>query len=165
MGFSVQGGSGRGRRGRRPQADINVTPMVDVMLVLLIIFMVAAPMMTSGINVDLPKTDAKPVNSDTKPITVTVKEDGSVYLGDNAVDMGQLVEQLRAVSQNDPEHRIFVKGDQHINYGRVMEIMGRITAGGFTHVALLAQMPSGTGSAGGQQQPAPLPPAAPSHTP
>ncbi|EHD14572.1 putative biopolymer transport protein [Commensalibacter intestini A911] len=164
MGFSVQGGSGRGRRGRRPQADINVTPMVDVMLVLLIIFMVAAPMMTSGINVDLPKTDAKPVNSDTKPITVTVKADGSVYLGDNAVDMSQLVDQLRAVSQNDPEHRIFVKGDQHINYGRVMEIMGRITAGGFTHVALLAQMPSGTGSAGGQQ-PAPLPPAAPSHTP
>lgn len=164
MGFSVQGGSGRGRRGRRPQADINVTPMVDVMLVLLIIFMVAAPMMTSGINVDLPKTDAKPVNSDTKPITVTVKEDGSVYLGDNAVDMSQLVDQLRAVSQNDPEHRIFVKGDQHINYGRVMEIMGRITAGGFTHVALLAQMPSGTGSSGGQQQSAPLP-SAPSHTP
>ncbi|CAI3924519.1 Biopolymer transport protein ExbD (ExbD) (PDB:2JWK) [Commensalibacter communis] len=163
MGFSVQGGSGRGGRGRRrPQADINVTPMVDVMLVLLIIFMVAAPMMTSGINVDLPKTAAKPVNADTKPITVTVKEDGSVYMGDNPVDMNQLVEQLRAVSQNDPEHRIFVKGDQHINYGRVMEIMGRITAGGFTHVALLAQMPSGA-EAG--QQPAPLPPAAPSHTP
>lgn len=160
MGFSVQGGSGRGGRKRHPQADINVTPMVDVMLVLLIIFMVAAPMMTSGINVDLPKTAAKPVNADTKPITVAVKEDGSVYLGDNPVDMNQLVEQLRAVSQNDPEHRIFVKGDQHINYGRVMEIMGRITAGGFTHVALLAQMPSG-----GSPAAAPLPATAPSPKP
>ena len=119
MGFSLEGRNRRGR-GRRPQADINVTPMVDVMLVLLIIFMVAAPMMTSGINVDLPKTAAKPVNADTKPITVTVREDGSVYLGDNVV------------------------GDQHINYGRVMEVMGRVTAGGFTHVALLAQMPDTT---------------------
>lgn len=143
MGFSLEGGNRR-RRDKRPQADINVTPMVDVMLVLLIIFMVAAPMMTSGINVDLPKTAAKPVNADTKPITVTVREDGSVYLGDNVVDMNQLVDQLKAMSQNDSEHRIFVKGDQHINYGRVMEIMGRITAGGFTHVALLAQMPDTT---------------------
>ncbi|AYN86595.1 MULTISPECIES: protein TolR [Commensalibacter] len=143
MGFSLEGRNRRGR-GRRPQADINVTPMVDVMLVLLIIFMVAAPMMTSGINVDLPKTAAKPVNADTKPITVTVREDGSVYLGDNVVDMNQLVEQLKVMSQNDSEHRIFVKGDQHINYGRVMEVMGRVTAGGFTHVALLAQMPDTT---------------------
>ncbi len=143
MGFSLEGGSKRGR-GKRPQADINVTPMVDVMLVLLIIFMVAAPMMTSGINVDLPKTAAKPINADTKPITVTVRENGSVYLGDNVVDMNQLVEQLKTMSQNDSQHRIFVKGDQHINYGRVMEVMGRITAGGFTHVALLAQMPDAT---------------------
>ncbi|CAK7193294.1 Tol-Pal system protein TolR [Commensalibacter sp. Nvir] len=142
MSFSVQGSSNKGgRRGRRPQADINVTPMVDIMLVLLIIFMVAAPMMTSGINVDLPKTDAKPINSDTKPITVTVSQDGSIYLGDTTVDMTQLAVMLRNVSQNDPDHRIFVKGDQRINYGRVMEVMGRITAGGFTHVALLAQMP------------------------
>ncbi|MBH9969872.1 MULTISPECIES: protein TolR [unclassified Commensalibacter] len=143
MGFSLEGRNRRGR-GRRLQADINVTPMVDVMLVLLIIFMVAAPMMTSGINVDLPKTAAKPVNADTKPITVTVREDGSVYLGDNVVDMNQLLEQLKVMSQNDSEHRIFVKGDQHINYGRVMEVMGRVTAGGFTHVALLAQMPDTT---------------------
>ncbi|MDI2089872.1 protein TolR [Commensalibacter oyaizuii] len=164
MGFSVQGGgSGRGGRGRRrPQADINVTPMVDVMLVLLIIFMVAAPMMTSGINVDLPKTDAKPVNADTKPITVTVKEDGSVYLGDNPVDMNQLVTELLALSKNDSEHRIFVKGDQHINYGRVMEVMGRITTGGFTHVALLAQMPNG---ASGSAPSSPAIPPLPSNTP
>lgn len=166
MAFSFQNG-GRGRGKRRPQADINVTPMVDVMLVLLIIFMVAAPMMTSGINVDLPKTAAKPVNADTKPITVTVREDGAVYLGDNVVDMNQLVEQLRAVSQNDSDHRIFVKGDQRINYGRVMEVMGRITAGGFTHVALLAQMPDTGSSPSGQQLPTQsnTSPATPSKTP
>ncbi|MGL4686787.1 MAG: protein TolR [Commensalibacter sp.] len=141
MGFSVQSGGRGGRRKNRPQAEINVTPMVDVMLVLLIIFMVAAPMMTSGINVDLPKTAAKPVNMDTKPITVSVKENGSVYLGDTPVEVPQLVDQLKILAANDPNHRIFVKGDQHINYGRVMEIMGRITQGGFTKVALLAQMP------------------------
>lgn len=158
MGFSAQGGSGRGRRSkRRPQADINVTPMVDVMLVLLIIFMVAAPMMTSGINVDLPKTEAKPVNVDTKPITVAVKEDGSIYLGDNVVDMEQLVTQLRVLAKNDSEHRVFVKGDQHINYGRVMEVMGRITAGGFTHVALLARMPEASSGSSAPLAPVPAP--------
>lgn len=92
-------------------ADINVTPMVDVMLVLLIIFMVTSPMMTSGVNVDLPKTDAKPVNSDTKPITVSIKADGGLYLGDDPVTPDQLVGQLKAASNNDPTHRIFVRGD------------------------------------------------------
>ncbi|MBO1328871.1 protein TolR [Acetobacter suratthaniensis] len=140
MGMPSSGG--RGRR-RRPMADINVTPMVDVMLVLLIIFMVTSPMMTSGVNVDLPKTDAKPVNSDTKPITVSIKADGGLYLGDDPVTPDQLVEQLKAASNNDPTHRIFVRGDAHIDYGRVMQVMGQITSGGFTHVALLAQQPAG----------------------
>ncbi|MBO1358534.1 MULTISPECIES: protein TolR [Acetobacter] len=143
MGMSV-GGSGRGpRRKRRPMSDINVTPLVDVMLVLLIIFMVTSPMMTSGVNVDLPKTDAKPVNSDTKPITVSIKSDGTIYLGDNPVSSDQLIDQLKAASENDPTHRIFVRGDAHIDYGKVMQVMGQITAGGFTHVALLAQQPAG----------------------
>ena len=139
-------GSGRGRY--RPMSEINVTPMVDVMLVLLIIFMVTAPLMTSGVNVDLPKTSAQQVNNDTKPITVTIKADGSLYLGDDAVTTDELVSKLQAASQNDPTHRIFVRGDQHIDYGRVMEVMGRITSGGFTHVALLAQQPSGAPQAG-----------------
>ncbi|GBQ90380.1 ExbD/TolR proton channel family protein [Acetobacter nitrogenifigens DSM 23921 = NBRC 105050] len=124
-------------------SDINVTPLVDVMLVLLIIFMVTSPMMTSGVNVDLPKTDAKPVNSDTKPITVSIKSDGTIYLGDNPVSSDQLIDQLKAASENDPTHRIFVRGDAHIDYGKVMQVMGQITAGGFTHVALLAQQPAG----------------------
>ena len=91
----------RRRRRRRPMSDINVTPLVDVMLVLLIIFMVTAPMMTSGVNVDLPKTDAAPVNTDTKPITVSIRSDGTLYLGDNAVSPDALVDQLRAAAQND----------------------------------------------------------------
>ena len=136
---------GSGRRRRRPIAEINVTPMVDVMLVLLIIFMVTSPMMTSGVNVDLPKTDARPVNSDSKPITVSIKSDGTLYLGDNPVTADQLVAQLKAASNNDPSHRIFVRGDAHIDYGQVMQVMGQITEGGFTHVALLAQQPASSG--------------------
>ncbi|WP_147092324.1 protein TolR [Swaminathania salitolerans] len=141
MGMSAGGGPMRGRR-RRPASEINVTPLVDVMLVLLIIFMVTAPMMTSGVNVDLPKTDASPLNADTKPITVSVKSDGGIYLGDEPVSADQLVGQLQQAAQNDKEHRIFVRADAHINYGQVMDIMGKITSGGFTHVALLAQQPA-----------------------
>lgn len=136
---------GSGRRRRRPMADINVTPMVDVMLVLLIIFMVTSPMMTSGVNVDLPKTDARPVNTDTKPITVSIRADGSIYMGESEVSADQLVAQLKAAANNDSEHRIFVRGDTHIDYGRVMQVMGQITEGGFTHVALLAQQPASSG--------------------
>lgn len=141
MGMSAGGGGRAGGRRRRPASEINVTPLVDVMLVLLIIFMVTAPMMTSGVNVDLPKTDASPVNADTKPITVSLRNDGSLYLGEDPVTPEQLVEQLKVQSQNDPNHRIFVRADAHIDYGRVMQVMGQITSGGFTHVALLAQQP------------------------
>ena len=130
----------RGRRARyRPLAEINVTPMVDVMLVLLIIFMVTAPLMTSGVSVDLPKTDAKPLNSDSEPLTVTIKADGSIFLQEQAVDLGELVAKLQAISQNNPERRIFVRGDKDLAYGRIMEVMGTITQGGFTKVALLAE--------------------------
>ncbi|GBD56549.1 protein TolR [Gluconobacter wancherniae] len=140
MAMSAGGGRARGRR-KRPASEINVTPLVDVMLVLLIIFMVTAPMMTSGVNVDLPKTDASPVNADTKPITVSIKSDGSLFLGDDPVTSDQLVDQLKSQAQNDPNHRIFVRADAHIDYGQVMQVMGQITSGGFTHVALLAQQP------------------------
>ncbi len=152
------GGGGRGgiggRRRHQPMSDINVTPLVDVMLVLLIIFMVTAPLMTSGVNVDLPKTNAAPVNADVKPITLTIKSDGSLFLGDETVSTDQLVAKLQAASQNDPTHRIFVRGDQHIDYGRVMQVMGTITSGGFTHVALLAEQPSGAAGGGGAAAPA-----------
>ena len=144
MAGGLMGGGGNGRKGRyRPMAEINVTPMVDVMLVLLIVFMVTAPLMTTGVNVDLPKTDASPVNSDAKPLSVSIKNNGDIYLGDDAVTLDQLVAKLQAASQNDPTRRIFVRGDEHIDYGRVMQVMGQITSGGFTKVALLAQAPTG----------------------
>ncbi|WP_018980869.1 protein TolR [Saccharibacter floricola] len=136
-----------GRRGlrrtarHRPASDINVTPLVDVMLVLLIIFMVTAPMMSSGVNVDLPKTTASPVNSDNRPITVSLKSDGGLYLGDDAVSRDALLDRLRQLAGNETGRRVFVRADSKIDYGQVMQLMGQITAGGFNHVALLAQQP------------------------
>jgi biopolymer transport protein TolR len=141
--------SGRsGRHGRyRPLAEINVTPMVDVMLVLLIIFMVTAPLMTSGVSVDLPKTNAQPVNSDSEPLTVSIKADGSIFLQEEAIDVGDLVTKLQAIAKNNPERRIFVRGDKDLAYGRIMEVMGTITQGGFTKVALLAEQTVAASSA------------------
>jgi biopolymer transport protein TolR len=155
IGGGTGGGSGRGRYGRgryRPLAEINVTPLVDVMLVLLIVFMVTAPLMTTGVNVDLPKTDAAPVNSDAKPLSVSIKANGDVYLGDDQVTLDTLVAKLKAAADNDATRRIFVRADEHIDYGRVLQVMGQVTTGGFAHVSLLAQAPTG-----------PTTPAAPSH--
>src|SRR3954466_5778322 len=102
MAFAMNTG-GRGRRGRyRPLAEINVTPLVDVMLVLLIIFMVTAPLMTSGVSVDLPKTTAQPLNSDSEPLTVAIKGDGAIFLQDQSVDLGDLVGKLQSIAQNNP---------------------------------------------------------------
>jgi biopolymer transport protein TolR len=130
-------------RGRyRPLSEINVTPLVDVMLVLLIIFMVTAPLMTSGVSVDLPKTDAKPLNTDSKPLTVSIKADGTIFLQDQELQLPELVTKLQAIAQNDQERRIFVRGDKELAYGRIMEVMGTITQGGFTKVALLAEQPA-----------------------
>ncbi len=141
--MSVNSGRG-GRRGRyRPLAEINVTPLVDVMLVLLIIFMVTAPLMTSGVSVDLPKTSAQQLNSDSEPLTVSIKADGSIFLQDEAVEIGDLVTKLQAISKNNPDRRIFVRGDKDLAYGRIMEVMGTITQGGFTKVALLAEQTGG----------------------
>src|ERR1700710_1257 len=101
----------RGGRARyRPLAEINVTPMVDVMLVLLIIFMVTAPLMTSGVSVDLPKTNAQQLNSDSEPLTVSIKADGSIFLQDQATEVSEIVSKLQAIAKNNPERRIFVRG-------------------------------------------------------
>jgi biopolymer transport protein TolR len=120
-------------------AEINVTPLVDVMLVLLIVFMVTAPMLTSGVNVDLPKTDAKPLNADSTPLTVSLKADGNVYLQEEQIALPDLVAKLNAISNGDRDRRIFVRGDKSIAYGEVMQLMATISQGGFTKVALLAQ--------------------------
>ncbi len=141
MAVSVSNGR-RGRGRYRPLAEINVTPLVDVMLVLLIIFMVTAPLMTSGVSVDLPKTDAQPLNSDSQPLTVSINAQGQIYLQNEPLDLTDLVGKLQAISQNDPERRIFVRGDKDLAYGRIMQVMGTITQGGFTKVALLAEQPA-----------------------
>jgi biopolymer transport protein TolR len=135
---------GRGGKSRyRPLSEINVTPIVDVMLVLLIVFMVTAPLMTSGVNVDLPKTNAAPVAQDATPITVSIAANGKVYLADDELDLPDLVAKLQALSQNTPDRRIFVRGDKDVPYGRIIEVMGTITQGGFTKVALLAEQSGG----------------------
>jgi biopolymer transport protein TolR len=140
-------GKAKGRGRYRPMAEINVTPMVDVMLVLLIIFMVTAPLMTSGVPVDLPKVSAKPVNSDSEPLTVSVNAEGKIFLQDQAVELAELVTKLQAIAQSDQDRRIFVRGDKALAYGRIMEVMGTIIQGGFTKVALLAEQPSGSAPA------------------
>ena len=133
--------NGRGRY--KPLAEINVTPMVDVMLVLLIIFMVTAPLMTSGVPVDLPKVSAQPVNSDSEPLTVSVNAKGDIFLQEQPLDISGLVTKLQAISQNNADRRIFVRGDKDLAYGRILQVMSTITQGGFTKVALLAEQPSG----------------------
>src|SRR5579864_8583532 len=149
-------------RGRyRPLSEINVTPLVDVMLVLLIIFMVTAPLMTSGVSVDLPKTDAKPLNSDSQPLTVSIDAGGKIFLQDQTVELPELVTKLQAIAQNNQDRRIFVRGDKDLAYGRIMQVMGTITQGGFTRVALLAEQPTTRPASG---PPVPAAPAAPAPT-
>jgi len=157
------GRPGARRSGRyRPMAEINVTPLVDVMLVLLIIFMVAAPLMTVGVPVDLPKTQASALNQENEPITITVNPEGRIFLQQTEVPIEGLVPQLQAIAGSQAagtERRIFVRGDRAITYGRVMEVMGTVSAGGFSRVALLAEQPGRAGSAGTPARPPQTPPA------
>lgn len=138
--------SGGGRRGYRhrskPVAEINVTPLVDVMMVLLIVFMVTAPLMTVSVPVDLPKTHAKSVTQDKEPMVISVDAKSKVYLQEKAFELPDLVLKLKAITGNNPDARIFVRGDQGVAYGRIMEVMGTISAAGFTKVALVAELPN-----------------------
>ena len=122
MGAGVKRSTG-GRR-HRPMGEINVTPFVDVMLVLLIVFMVTAPLLTVGVEVDLPKTKAGAINADAAPLVVSIKADGSLYLQEAAVDAEVLIPRLKAISNANPDVRIFVRGDQAVTYGDVLGVMG-----------------------------------------
>ncbi len=121
-------------------AEINVTPFVDVMLVLLIVFMVTAPLLTAGVPVDLPKTRAQALGQDREPLSVTVKRDGKIYLQNTPVAEDELVAKLSAISANGYDQRIFVRGDKAVDYGRVMEVMGLLSAAGFTHIGLVTDV-------------------------
>ncbi|MCC6717508.1 MAG: protein TolR [Acetobacteraceae bacterium] len=145
-GMSNGGGYGARKQRYRPLAEINVTPMVDVMLVLLIIFMVAAPLMTTAVNVDLPKTTASPVNQDSEPLNVSVDAKGQVFLQDQPIQLGELIEKLTAIAREQKDRRIFVRGDRANSYGTMMEVMGVIIQGGFSKVSLLTE-PTGTRAA------------------
>ena len=154
----MMGSMRRGHPGRmrRPlMADINVTPLVDVMLVLLVIFMITAPLLTSSVEVDLPRTQAAQSRGQDEPLIVTLTAQNKLYIQDAEIAEGALVARLQAITQNKPDTRIFMRADKTITYGRVMEVMGTISAGGFAKVALVteipqAQSPAARGARGAQ---------------
>lgn len=131
--------AGRRRRRKRhqPMSEINVTPFVDVMLVLLIIFMVAAPLLTVGVPLDLPETQAKPLEGATEPITISVAADGRIYIQDTEIAAEEVVPKLEAIAQNGYDERIFVRGDRDADYGTIMGVMGRINAAGYKRLGLV----------------------------
>ena len=140
-----QGGLGRRSRRKAVMAEINVTPMVDVMLVLLIIFMVSAPLLTVGVPLDLPQTQAKSLDQDKNPLTLSVNLKGEVFLNDTAIALDDLVPKLKAITDARAglDERIFVRGDKKVDYGTVMKVMGRLSAAGFRRVALVTEVDQG----------------------
>jgi biopolymer transport protein TolR len=140
MGMGGRGGRGHRRRGRHHalMSEINVTPMVDVMLVLLIIFMVAAPMLTVGVPVDLPETQAKAMNADTQPIMVTIDAAGKIFLQETEIPQEELVAKLQAISKTGYDERIFIRGDKLTNYGTAMKVMALIQAAGYKNMGLIS---------------------------
>jgi biopolymer transport protein TolR len=148
MNMAGSAGGGGGRRGRRRaavMAEINVTPMVDVMLVLLIIFMVSAPLLTVGVPLDLPQTQAKSLDQDKNPLTLSVNLKGQVFLNDTEIALDQLVPKLKAITEARAglDERIFVRGDKKVDYGTVMKVMGRLSQAGFRRVALVTEVEQG----------------------
>jgi biopolymer transport protein TolR len=142
---SSAGGGRRGRARKPVMAEINVTPMVDVMLVLLIIFMVSAPLLTVGVPLDLPQTQAKSLDQDKNPLTLSVNLKGEVYLNDTQIALDDIVPKLKAIteSRGGMDERIFVRGDKKVDYGTVMKVMGRLSAAGFRRVALVTEVDQG----------------------
>ena len=127
------------RSAKEPISEINVTPFVDVMLVLLIIFMVTAPLLTVGVQVDLPETSADSLPKDMEPLTLTINAKGEIFIQESKIEYEKIIAKIMAVSNNRTDTRIFVRGDKNINYGRVLEIMGMLSGSGFTKVALISE--------------------------
>ena len=150
LGSSGSGGvSSRSRRHRRGSfSEINVTPMVDVMLVLLIIFMVTAPMLTAGVQVDLPNTKAQPLQGQDEPLTVSIQADGKIFIQKTPVSLDELGTKLKAITGEKTDTRIFVRGDKNVDYGRIMHVVGEISAAGLSHVALITEQSEGSSRKG-----------------
>ena len=127
------------RSEREPMSEINVTPFVDVMLVLLIIFMVTAPLLTVGVQVDLPETSADTLPEESEPLTLTINSKGEVFIQETKIEYNNLIKKILAVSNNRTDTRIYVRGDKNINYGRVLEVMGTLSGAGFSKVALISE--------------------------
>jgi biopolymer transport protein TolR len=150
MGMSMGGGAAGGGRRRHQRAhvmaEINVTPMVDVMLVLLIIFMVSAPLLTVGVPLDLPQTAAKSLDQDKEPLTLSVQVSGKIFLNNTEIGPDELVAKLKAITdaRGGADERIFVRGDTKADYGTIMRVMGRLSAAGFKRVALVTEVEQGT---------------------
>jgi biopolymer transport protein TolR len=142
----IASGGHRRRRRHGVMSEINVTPMVDVMLVLLIIFMVSAPLLTVGVPIDLPQSQAKSLDQDQKPLTVTVNDRGQVFLQETEIPLDELVAKLKAVteSRGGLDERIYVRGDRKVDYGTVMKVMGRLSGAGFRRVALVTEVEQGS---------------------
>jgi biopolymer transport protein TolR len=148
MGGAAAGAAGRRRgrhRGKAVMSEINVTPMVDVMLVLLIIFMVSAPLLTVGVPIDLPQTKAKGLDQDREPLTLSVNTQGQVFLMNSEIPIAELADKLKAVTEarGGFDERIYVRGDKTVVYGTVMQVMGRLSAAGFKRVALVTEADQG----------------------
>ena len=133
MGFQLN------RSSKEPMSEINVTPFVDVMLVLLIIFMVTAPLLTVGVQVDLPESAADSLPDDQEPLTLSINSKGEVFIQETKIEFDNLIKKILAVSKNRTDTRIYVRGDKTINYGRVLEVMGKLSGSGFTKVALISE--------------------------
>ena len=127
------------RSSKEPMSEINVTPFVDVMLVLLIIFMVTAPLLTVGVQVDLPETSADTLPEETEPLTLTINAKGEIFIQETKVEFNKIIPKILAISNNRTDTRIYVRGDKTINYGRVLEIMGMLSGSGFSKVALISE--------------------------
>jgi len=155
--IGAQRGGGRHRRRPRLVSDINVTPFVDVMLVLLVIFMVTAPLLTAAVDVDLPQTRAAQATGQDEPLIVSVNAEGKTYLQETELEMEVLIARLQAVTRAKPDQRIFVRGDKALAYGKVMEVMGALSSAGFAKVALVAEVPAGRPSNPTRPRSAPAP--------
>ncbi|MCX5517518.1 protein TolR [Kaistia defluvii] len=150
MGMSVGGRSGGGGRGGRRRrrttgvmSEINVTPFVDVILVLLIIFMVSAPLLTAGVPLDLPQSQAKALTADKDPISVSINADGKIFLQDTEISLNEIVPKLKAIAAAGYEERIFVRGDKTSNYGAIMQVMGAISSAGYRNIGLVTEATDG----------------------
>ena len=121
-------------------SQINVTPFVDVMLVLLIVFMITAPLLTVGVKVDLPKTKASQLNQKGDPLVISVKKNGNVYIQDRKIEISKIIPQLKAISENNKNIRVFVKGDKNANYGYVLDVIARVRSAGYSKAALVAKL-------------------------